>query len=475
VHNPTERQCCRGVCQTSGTTSDVNAYRSEFQGIHTTLLAIKLLCDFHQIQSGSVTIACDCEKCITLSSASWRKVGTRTKHADLIRGIRHLTAELPVNIHFTHVDGHKDKILAWDALDIKEQLNVRMDEMAKDHVTHIHTHGLSCPSDIIGEGWQCWVNNTKQTSDPADAMRNHVLGSRLRAHLVKTNKMCAEDFDRVDWNAINLSLTKKSPLYHLWAAKHASRFCATGRMMERMKLWDNAHCPCCGHEMETTHHVIQCPDPRMRQQWEESVEGLEMWMDEVDTDPEINNCFSKVLCQADPTSFELECTDLPPSHPVRRAAEDQDKIGWFYFTEGKISKLWAEAQQAHYHTHHSRRSGQGWAGQLVDHLLALTHSQWTTRCDTLHEQDNNGLRMREGAELETAISNQFRLGLEGLHPRDHHFISRGHSQVTDMHGQEKKAWLSGILIARDTYEAHQTASSSDTGRMRRTMKTWLSN
>lgn len=182
-----------------------------------------------------------------------------------------------------------------------------------------------------------------------------------------------------------------------------------------------------------------------------------------------------MLCQADPTSFELECTDLPPSHPVRRAAEDQDKIGWFYFTEGKISKLWAEAQQAYYHTHHSRRSGQGWAGQLVDHLLALTHSQWTTRCDILHERDNNGLRIREGVELETAISNQFRLGLEGLHPRDHHFISRGHSQVTDMHGQEKKAWLSGILIARDTYEAHQTASSSDTGRMRRTMKTWLSN
>ena len=45
---------CVGVVRTSGTSHEVNTYRSKLQGIHTLLLAIKAICIQHSIFEGSI-------------------------------------------------------------------------------------------------------------------------------------------------------------------------------------------------------------------------------------------------------------------------------------------------------------------------------------------------------------------------------------------------------------------------------------
>jgi hypothetical protein len=211
----------------------------------------------------------------------------------------------------------------------------------------------------------------------------------------------------------------------------------------------------------------------MTEQWEESVESLEAWFIDSDTDPEISNCITKALLSRRPGSFELLSLDLDEAHPARQAAADQDRIGWYHFVEGRISKKWALAQQAYYYQQHSQRTGESWASNLVDHLLALVHRQWIQRNAVVHERDANGLRIKEGVELETEIDQQFTLGVDGLHQQDHHFITRGRAKVNDMSGPAKKAWVSGITLARHAFEAATTADNSATGRMRRNLEEWL--
>jgi len=75
---------CSGVCATSGTRTEVNAYRSEFQGIHTCFLALKALCCYHQIPDGMFTLACNNERAVILSSADWLKIPQARKHANII-------------------------------------------------------------------------------------------------------------------------------------------------------------------------------------------------------------------------------------------------------------------------------------------------------------------------------------------------------------------------------------------------------
>jgi len=65
----------------------------------------------------------------------------------------------------------------------------------------------------------------------------------------------------------------------------------------------------------------------------------------------------------------------------------------------------------------------GWAKGLVSNLLTLVHKLWKARNDVVHEGDDLGLKVKDGRELEEAITEQFELGLEGLLPRDSHYIN----------------------------------------------------
>jgi hypothetical protein len=88
VEDPDSGQAMWGTTQTSGTALDVNAYRSELQGIHTILMAVTAVCLFFHITEGEITIGCDNLAGVNRSNADWLKIDQTTKHADLIRAIR---------------------------------------------------------------------------------------------------------------------------------------------------------------------------------------------------------------------------------------------------------------------------------------------------------------------------------------------------------------------------------------------------
>jgi hypothetical protein len=87
--------------------------------------------------------------------------------------------------------------------------------------------------------------------------------------------------------------------------------------------------------------------------------------------------------------------------------------------------------------------------------FSVTHAQWIHRCTVLHKKDEQGLWLQDARALLAAIEDQFALGLDGLHVRDRHYISRGHNIILALPAANKKAWLSGIRLARQTYLASE--------------------
>jgi hypothetical protein len=84
---------------------------------------------------------------------------------------------------------------------------------------------------------------------------------------------------------------------------------------------------------------------------------------------------------------------------------------------------------------------------LVTTQLSMTHAQWTHRNNILHAHDAQGLLLKEGQELDMAITLQFQSSLEGLHPNDYYLIECGHNSVLHMTGLGKLSCLSSIRIA----------------------------
>lgn len=215
-------------------------------------------------------------------------------------------------------------------------------------------------------------------------------------------------------------------------------------MMKLWKFWENDKCPCCQEENETTFHLIYCEDEGMAMTWQDSLKELDTWLLEEDTAPEISACIMKTLTPREPTDFKEFGKGL-----ATQAAKDQDRIGWFHFVEGKIAQSWETAQHEYYMRKGSDKSGRTWASGLVTQLYTLPHNQWTYRNRVLHERDAQGLRIKEGEDLENLIDAQFEIGTNGLSPSDWHFIARGREEIRQLSASDKKAWLSGITIARD--------------------------
>ena len=469
IEDPLSRQSMHGTVQTSGGERDVDSYRSELQGVHAMLLGLLAFCTFHHITEGRVTLGCDNMSSVRHGQHDWCKVPISTAHVDLIRAIRVLKSKLPVTVYFEHIYGHQDDHWSFETLPRLAQLNVEMDQYAKDRLVHLYTHPPPnpCPSTIAHEGWQCSVNNAKLTSHPAGAIRRAVFGTKLCNYLTGKQCLTRSAFFNIDWEAMDTATALFSPLYQLWVSKHVSGCFGIGIMMHNWGFWDHSCCPCCQHVREDKLHLLTCPHQDCEDTWQDSMLGLEAWMIDVDTDPAIRECILLTLETRNP----MQSFTIYSNPRTLQAAEAQDRIGWVHTTEGKLSRHWQQIQSDFYRSIESRRSPGKWAAGLITNLLMVTHSQWLHRCAVLHERDAQGLKLQEGQALLAAIEEQFLLGLDGLHARDQHFIRRGKVCILALPGANKKAWLSGIRIAREAYLASE---AREVDGMRTFMIHWLS-
>ena len=143
--------------------------------------------------------------------------------------------------------------------------------------------------------------------------------------------------------------------------------------------------------------------------WKKGLEGLEKWMTTTKVDKDIIDCIMNTLRNRANTCFAAALEDTSDAL-LRKAAEDQDNIGWTEFLEGKISRTWGKlfkhrmGQTIQARPHATVRK---WRRELVEHLLHFTHELWITRNSIVHERDRQGLLVAEAQELEEGIAEQF--------------------------------------------------------------------
>ena len=306
-----------------------------------------------------------------------------------------------------------------------------MDSAAKQHLCNlIHLPDLPpCPAVMSHEGWQCWVADTKTTSDPADAIRHHIFSLSLHDHLAKEKpgwppKLLSALFDHMDWAANGDALKGYPLLFQLWATKHISGFCSVNRMMKLWGLAASNTCPSC-ECMERAQHVPVCPHPDHDMVWQEAINGLAVWFDLSHTNPEIRDCICLTL-----RLRSIDACFAPFASPtIMAAALDQDAIGWMNFIEGRISLEWHTAQPHFYASISSSRTSRWWAKELVQNLLAMVHKMWIARNDVAHAIDEKGCKIKDGLTMDADIDEQFMLGYEDLVHPNFHLIDIGQPAI----------------------------------------------
>ena len=127
-------------------------------------------------------------------------------------------------------------------------------------------------------------------------------------------------------------------------------------------------CPSCTTCEETRAHILQCEEYGRVKAFKKAVENLEVWMEDMGTDPGLIDCITGFAMGRGGVSKESAVSQL--SWRYQQLGVSQDKIGWLRFMEGMmVSKEVVTMQAEHFAVSGSRLSVKRWRSGLITRLL----------------------------------------------------------------------------------------------------------
>ena len=249
-------------------------------------------------------------------------------------------------------------------------MNVLVDLHAKQRLQTQIFQGKEITSSMyFGEGWSCWLGDTKIEDLVHQDIKFWIYRRRARWYWSYKEYISFEQFDVIDWYTVGQVLDLKPQLYRLWFAKHHADWCGCGKNMKRWGFWDSDRCPCCLTEAEQdSTHIFHCTMPEMVKFRSELYSEVAQWMESVSTHPQLQDMLIKALA-GDPISFpEGNYTDW--SMIQRHLCT----IPQIHLMQGFIPIGLSDLQQSYYTQIGSLRKGSTWARQLCEKLMDATHS-----------------------------------------------------------------------------------------------------
>ena len=444
-----------GTLITPGQEDDQCSHRSELSGLLGTIANINHLCTRLNIKSGSMELGCDGEGAIKSIEDNYKIIKTNRKHFDLIQAIKEAREKSPISWTFRHVRGHQDDIKEYDDLNRWEQLNVQADTLAKErmheetynrHESTIyrpqHISSLKCKI-----GWKDRQGKEQLIASHLQKTLTKRVGSTIiRDYWIKKKKFTPYTERWVDWKILHKSINGLNRNRQQWHSKWLSGFCGVGVMMQLYQSHYHSKCPRCLSDRENVNHVMQCPHPKAREKWKETVEKLEIWLVDNDAHPEMKKTIISSLQAWNETKpFPTVMTN---NVTLKEAVKQQDQIGWRPFLDGFISTQWRQCQKEHMEKNQSTKSPELWMAKMQRKLWNIPWEMWDSRNKLLHDE-NNFIHKQEEKELQQNITIEMRKGMDGL-PRRYQRLFKDSLEDRIMETAiQQKQWLTSVWAARD--------------------------
>jgi len=281
-------------------------------------------------------------------------------------------ASLSFDQEYHHVAVHQDDhTLQWKDLTQAAQLNSARDAGAKAILRSQDVTNLPSQEAFPIKTICMFVEGKKMTLDMGAHIRYAAGRQIAQSFFHQTSRMFTDTFDRVNLPHVHRTLNEEVPrLFQVWACKQVMNITATNKnLSQRHRDWRCDKCPCCTIHVETTAHVLLCPEAGRVEAFQLGTIALERWLDKADTDPDLMDVWRRGTI-----TMEEAIIDAPPR--FRHMALLQDKIGWRRLLEGMISMEITSIQRQYIAINGSHMSLDKWCTGLITQLLEITHEQW---------------------------------------------------------------------------------------------------
>ena len=391
-------------------------------------------------------MACDNKQALQLFDPEYFPSPSEFNY-DLVQATWVLLQQTKITWKGDHVKGHQDQVRGR-SLTRTERLNVEMDHMAKAFWRHLCVHNaghiptpLHIP--IYGEGWQIWEGDNKIAHPNSHALYGLIQDPITQFYWVRHRHIPEASQNTVDWTA-TADFMKHLPLKNRrWVTKHASHQCAVGTTMAKWNFQDTAKCPRC-NEDETTTHVYQCKSHQATTQWNESIQQLETWLTDQQTNPKLHTTLIDCL-QRWRNKQPIIIHSYPQS--LQATLQAQQQLGWQQLLEGLPTEHWRKLQHRHYTTTRTRKSSKRWIRGILTQIHHLARKQWQHRNHIKH----NVLKphyQEADRRLNRAIRREFTKGTRHLMPGDKYHVQQNLLELMQRTQSYRKAWLVNVVHAR---------------------------
>ena len=240
--------------------------------------------------------------------------------------------------------------------------------------------------------------------------------------------------------------------------------------MLKMRKWqDHSECPLCQCILEDNQHVLCCPDLQAQDKMRTLQSDLCKKLAEENTYPPLMVAIASRL-QSWHQGLPLE----PYQHEraVRNAIAEQDLIGWWNFSLGRVSVKFAAIQNKHYESMGLRRTGAVWARKLITELNKILWQMWEHRNNVLHKT-MTPQKEQQLANIREQVREQFALGKIGLSKRDHHYLDpEKKTWALQLGLEDATRWLSSVTYSRVGRLAIQNCAAAGLLMQQKFMRNW---
>jgi hypothetical protein len=436
-----------------------SAYRGELLGLVALHTLVWGIVTFYNLDAAKGLIVCDNEGALYKSSYRPLRIKNGAKQADLLRALRSLKLHKQFQFRYQHVDSHQDKYKTWRQLSLLEQLNVKVDELAKSAVARSRRPNLPdrgrqlLPLEKIA----VFVDNKKMTTDVGKEVRFYLGKEEARSFYTKTRQIVNgvnkgglgwsnERFEAVDWWSLHKVLENKPDMFGLWLSKQQAGVCATRYNIARIQDLLDDKCPNCQLPRERSNHLNHCPDHGRTLLFKDSVASLDKWMnDKEKTDAELAYFLEKYLLFRGSRSF----ASLGPMSPrMKKVAASQDLIGWDEFLHGKVSLEILDVQRLHCATYAGMLNGDDWMKKFISHLIHISHSQWILRNFTLHDTTRGYLRLQDRKDVLAQIEQLADCDPDKIPEGSKFLLEMDFDSLYDASYEKQSYWVRAMQAAR---------------------------
>jgi hypothetical protein len=436
------------------------AYRGELLGlmaIHLILLAVNKL---DRRLRGKVKIYSDCLGALgRVTSLPENRLPSGCKHSDILKNIMVNCSKLSFACEYLHVRAHQDEKCSYQQLPRPTQLNCAMDGEAKGALWGLQG-GAMPPQEVFPlEQLAVFVGKDKLTSGSEELLRfwcERVVAKEALAH-PKVKVLQQDQFEEVEWPAVNTALTEVPRMFQVWAGKQVCGVAGTNEMQARYTPNHDRRCPSCGVQVETCGHVLFCEEAGRVDLLHKSVDLVDGWLKDQGTDEQLRKMLMEYAHgRGGKTMSEIVGWK---GGQWRRLADSMDVIGWRRFMEGMVSKEVVQIQRKVDHGGKFRISVDAWCAGLVTRLLEVTHGQWLYRNVHVHDLFSGERAMNRKEALRKEIEYQIALGGDGLAEEDQYLLEINLDDLQLSSGEDQVYWLMALQTARKAWQIREARAN----------------